>query len=171
MGDEDLAVAPWGSDDDAACESCDRNNPAALHVPENVHARQEFRAERFRARERARHVVVLALREALSLGHNYIGTEHILVGLVSENEGVAARILADLDAGQEAVRTETIQLLSGAGGGRAANRPMTVGTSSPAIDRAWFGGLGVVLDELAVKSAAATSAPRHLPLAQLGLQD
>ena len=44
---------------------------------------------------RAKKVLELALREALSLGHNYIGTEHILLGLVRENEGVAARILAD----------------------------------------------------------------------------
>ena len=85
--------------------------------------------------------------------HNYIGTEHILLGLVSETEGVAARILIDLDADEEAVRSEMLQMLSGAGGGQAAERPTTVaaprGTGSPAIDRAWFGGLGVVLDELA----------------------
>jgi Clp amino terminal domain, pathogenicity island component len=55
---------------------------------------------------RAKKVLELALREALSLGHNYIGTERILLGLVSENEGVAARILVDLDADQEAVRTD-----------------------------------------------------------------
>src|SRR5881628_3881851 len=46
---------------------------------------------------RANKVLELALREALSLGHNYIGTEHILLGLVRENEGVAARILLDFD--------------------------------------------------------------------------
>src|SRR5438552_1345501 len=47
---------------------------------------------------RAKKVLELALREALSLGHDYIGTEHILLGLVRENEGVAARILLDFDA-------------------------------------------------------------------------
>ncbi len=51
---------------------------------------------------RAKKVLELALREALSLGHNYIGTEHILLGLVRENEGVAARILLDFDADSEA---------------------------------------------------------------------
>ena len=50
---------------------------------------------------RAKKVLELALREALSLGHNYIGTEHILLGLVRENEGVAARILLDFDADAE----------------------------------------------------------------------
>src|SRR5918911_1728186 len=68
--------------------------------------------------ERARQVVVLALREALSLGHNYIGTEHILLGLVRENEGVAARILLDFDADSEKIRNEVIRMLSGPGGRR-----------------------------------------------------
>ena len=62
---------------------------------------------------RAKKVLELALREALSLGHNYIGTEHILLGLVRENEGVAARILADFDADSEKIRNEIIRMLSG----------------------------------------------------------
>jgi ATP-dependent Clp protease ATP-binding subunit ClpC len=56
---------------------------------------------------RAKKVLELALREALSLGHNYIGTEHILLGLVRENEGVGARILLDFDADDERIRNET----------------------------------------------------------------
>ena len=66
--------------------------------------------------ERARQVVggiVLAQEEALSLGHNYIGTEHILLGLVRENEGVAARILLDFAADSEKIRNEVIRMLSG----------------------------------------------------------
>jgi len=73
---------------------------------------------------RAKKVLELALREALSLGHNYIGTEHILLGLVRENEGVAARILMDFDADAEKIRNEIIRMLSGPGrrqqGGGAA---------------------------------------------------
>ena len=73
---------------------------------------------------RAKKVLELALREALSLGHNYIGTEHILLGLVRENEGVAARILLDFDADAEKIRNEIIRMLSGPGrrqqGGGAA---------------------------------------------------
>ncbi|MGH3018847.1 MAG: ATP-dependent Clp protease ATP-binding subunit [Gaiellaceae bacterium] len=74
---------------------------------------------------RAKKVLELALREALSLGHNYIGTEHILLGLVRENEGVAARILLDFDADAEKIRNEIIRMLSGPGrrqqgGGSAA---------------------------------------------------
>src|SRR4026209_2226980 len=64
---------------------------------------------------RAKQVLELALREALSLGHNYIGTEHILLGLVRENEGVAARILLDFDADAEKIRNEIIRMLSGPG--------------------------------------------------------
>src|ERR687891_2339536 len=68
--------------------------------------------------ERARQVVVLAQEEARTLGHNYIGTEHILLGLVRENEGVAARILLDFDADSEKIRNEVIRMLSGPGGRR-----------------------------------------------------
>src|SRR6476619_1337250 len=64
---------------------------------------------------RTKKVLELALREALSLGHNYIGTEHILLGLVRENEGVAARILLDFDADAEKIRNEIIRMLSGPG--------------------------------------------------------
>jgi ATP-dependent Clp protease ATP-binding subunit ClpC len=68
---------------------------------------------------RAKKVLELALREALSLGHNYIGTEHILLGLVRENEGVAARILLDFDADSEKIRNEVIRMLSGPSRGRS----------------------------------------------------
>ena len=62
---------------------------------------------------RAKKVLELATREALSLGHNYVGTEHILLGLVRENEGVAARVLLDLGADAELIRNEIIRKLSG----------------------------------------------------------
>jgi ATP-dependent Clp protease ATP-binding subunit ClpC len=65
---------------------------------------------------RAKKVLELSLREALSLKHNYIGTEHILLGLVRENEGVAARILLAFDADAGKVRNEIMRTLSGPGG-------------------------------------------------------
>ncbi len=55
----------------------------------------------------------LSLREALQLGHNYIGTEHILLGLIREGEGVAAQVLVKLGADLNQVRQQVIQLLSG----------------------------------------------------------
>ena len=71
---------------------------------------------------RAKKVLELALREALSLGHNYIGTEHILLGLVRENEGVAARILLDFDADSDKIRNEVIRMLSGPGGRKSGGQ-------------------------------------------------
>ncbi len=79
---------------------------------------------------RAKKVLELALREALSLGHNYIGTEHILLGLVRENEGVAARILLDFDADSEKIRNEVIRMLSGPGGRRQQGAGAGAGAGS-----------------------------------------
>ncbi len=62
---------------------------------------------------RAKKVLELSLREALQLGHNYIGTEHILLGLIREGEGVAAQVLTKLGADLSSVRQQVIQLLSG----------------------------------------------------------
>ena len=70
---------------------------------------------------RAKKVLELSLREALQLGHNYIGTEHILLGLIREGEGVAAQVLVKLGADLSRVRQQVIQLLSGyPGHGRPA---------------------------------------------------
>ena len=85
----------------------------------------------------------LALREALSLRHNYIGPEHILRGLVRENEGVSARILVDFGAGSEKIRNQVIGMLP-AGGPQPASS-----MSTRPIDPGWFDGLGPVLNQLA----------------------
>ena len=69
---------------------------------------------------RAKKVLELSLREALQLGHNYIGTEHILLGLIREGEGVAAQVLVKLGADLSRVRNQVIQLLSGYQGKEAA---------------------------------------------------
>ena len=74
---------------------------------------------------RAKKVLELSLREALQLGHNYIGTEHILLGLIREGEGIAAQVLVKLGADLNRVRQQVIQLLSGYQGKEpvAANGP------------------------------------------------
>lgn len=80
---------------------------------------------------RAKKVLELSLREALQLGHNYIGTEHILLGLIREGEGVAAQVLVKLGADLGRVRQQVIQLLSGyqgkepiaSGGGQPEGQP------------------------------------------------
>jgi ATP-dependent Clp protease ATP-binding subunit ClpC len=74
---------------------------------------------------RSKKILELSLREAISLGHNYIGTEHILLGLMREGEGVAVQILLDLGAGPSTVRDELLRMLSGARGETGQpSRPM-----------------------------------------------
>ncbi len=72
---------------------------------------------------RAKKVLELSLREALQLGHNYIGTEHILLGLIREGEGVAAQVLQKLGADLNRVRQQVIQLLSGYTGAKGEGQP------------------------------------------------
>ena len=76
---------------------------------------------------RAKKVLELSLREALQLGHNYIGTEHVLLGLIREGEGVAAQVLVKLGADLNRVRQQVIQLLHGYRG----EEPVTAHTGPP----------------------------------------
>ncbi len=80
---------------------------------------------------RAKKVLELSLREALQLGHNYIGTEHILLGLIREGEGVAAQVLVKLGAELGKVRQAVIQMLSGYQGKETVN----VGGGEPSNDK------------------------------------
>src|SRR5436189_403321 len=91
---------------------------------------------------RAKKVLELSLREALQLGHNYIGTEHMLLGLVREGEGVAATVLVNLGADLSRVRQQVIQLLSGyASGGKegapagSSGSSQETPTGSPVLDQ------------------------------------
>src|SRR3954453_19505617 len=91
---------------------------------------------------RAKKVLELSLREALQLGHNYIGTEHMLLGLVREGEGVAATVLGSLGADLSRVRQQVIQLLSGyatnkegAATGTGATTSQEAPTGSPVLDQ------------------------------------
>ncbi len=85
----------------------------------------------------AKQVLETALREAIGLGHNYIGTEHILLGLVTLNDGVAPRILLDLDASPEKIRAETIRALSAAGAIRSRPRPDKPEEPGQSLPRPW----------------------------------
>ncbi|MEO7804493.1 MAG: ATP-dependent Clp protease ATP-binding subunit [Actinomycetota bacterium] len=86
---------------------------------------------------RAKKVLELSLREALQLGHNYIGTEHILLGLIREGEGVAAQVLQKLGADLGRVRQQVIQLLSGYGPSPERGTPgeVTAPGGSPILDQ------------------------------------
>jgi ATP-dependent Clp protease ATP-binding subunit ClpC len=84
---------------------------------------------------RAKKVIELAFREALQLGHNYISTEHILLGLIREGEGVAAQVLQKLGADLHQVRQHVLQLLSGYGGSQEKGREHAVPGGSPVLDQ------------------------------------
>jgi ATP-dependent Clp protease ATP-binding subunit ClpC len=97
---------------------------------------------------RAKKVLELSLREALQLGHNYIGTEHILLGLIREGEGVAAQVLVKLGADLGRVRQQVIQLLSGYQGpaGKAETQPSGGGASEKGEGSSEKGG-SQILDQ------------------------
>jgi hypothetical protein len=78
---------------------------------------------------RAKRVIELGLREAQALGNNFIGTEHLLLGLVRENEGVAARIMLVFDADPERVRNEVNRMLGGPRPSPRGERPRRIGHS------------------------------------------
>jgi ATP-dependent Clp protease ATP-binding subunit ClpA len=80
---------------------------------------------------RAKKVLELSLREALSIGHNYIGTEHILLGLLRENEGVAARIVHGFGVDNEQAREVVIGFISGPNRGAWETRPAGAPTAKP----------------------------------------
>ncbi|NBO55139.1 MAG: ATP-dependent Clp protease ATP-binding subunit, partial [Actinobacteria bacterium] len=101
---------------------------------------------------RAKKVLELSLREALQLGHNYIGTEHILLGLIREGEGVAAQVLVKLGADLSRVRQQVIQLLSGyqGPGGQKGDAPSSSGgtpTGTGAREEAGEKGGSQILDQ------------------------
>jgi ATP-dependent Clp protease ATP-binding subunit ClpA len=80
---------------------------------------------------RAKKVLELSLREALQLGHNYIGTEHILLGLIREGQGVAAQVLVKLGADRSRARQQVIQVLAGHTGVQAGARTRLVRMTVP----------------------------------------
>ena len=95
---------------------------------------------------RAKKVLELALREALALGHNWIGPEHVLLGIAREGEGVASRVLLELDVDEEGIRRQVV--------GRLANAPgppravMRTHVAQIPMDPAWLEGLIGVLATL-----------------------
>jgi Clp amino terminal domain, pathogenicity island component len=97
---------------------------------------------------RAKKVLELSLREALGLNHNYIGTEHILLGLIREGEGVAAQVLVNLGASFDRVRQQVIQLLADASQLQAEQvAGMPTGISQQQAMAMVAGGPGVYQDE------------------------
>ena len=83
---------------------------------------------------RAKHVLELSVDEAKILGHNYVGTEHLLLGLIREGDGIAARVLLEFGADKKKVRDETLRLLGGSPRAHKASKHETK-TETPALDQ------------------------------------
>jgi hypothetical protein len=97
---------------------------------------------------RSKKVLELSLREALQLGHNYIGTEHILLGLIREGEGVAARVLVKLVGSRDRVRQQVIRVLAQAGPSAEQVLPRgQVGLSQEAVTAMVAGGPGAYQEQ------------------------
>lgn len=95
---------------------------------------------------RAKRVLELSLEEARQLGHNYIGTEHLLLGLIREGEGVAARVLENLGVDLAKVRTQVIRML-----GETETTPIGVGGSSRSNKTPTLDEFGCNLTQLALE--------------------
>src|SRR6187397_2260251 len=101
---------------------------------------------------RAKKVLELSLREALQINHSYIGTEHILLGLIREGEGVAAQVLVKLGADLNRVRNQVLQLLSG-----SPSKESAEGSSGGRSTEAGTPSTSLVLDQFGRNLTAAAS--------------
>src|SRR3712207_5858316 len=123
IGTEHLLLGLLREDEGVAAQALSSLNVTLDEVREQVESIVGYGEEGTGAQApftpRSKKVLELALREAMQLGHNYIGTEHILLGLVRESEGVAARVLSNLDVDPDKVRREVVRRL---GGGRGRSR-------------------------------------------------
>ncbi|HSG28505.1 MAG TPA: ATP-dependent Clp protease ATP-binding subunit [Candidatus Krumholzibacterium sp.] len=84
---------------------------------------------------RAKRVLELSVEEARLLGHNYVGTEHLLLGLIREGEGVAARVLLELGVDRKRVREEIMKIIHQGGGGGQSGKAMKAKSESPTLDQ------------------------------------
>src|SRR5215469_5528052 len=123
---------------------------------------------------RAKKVLELSLREAIQLGHNYIGTEHILLGLIREGEGVAAQVLTRLGADLNRTRQQVIRLLHGpqaaetiAEYNRPFRRPGGPGGLDAIRDRldTIAGQLAAIVSRLGIGAEASPAGPAQRPAA------
>ena len=146
-----------------ALESLGINEDAVRHEVEEIAGRgQQAPPEQIPFTPRARKALELALREAIQLGHIYVGTEHILLGLIRQGDGVATQVLAKLAADPNRVRQRVIQVLHGHQGrsARVARRPGPAGGGKRKLLSEVLGRLSSVETRLsAVERRVGTSAP------------
>jgi ATP-dependent Clp protease ATP-binding subunit ClpC len=136
-------------------------------VEETVGRGQEAPSGHIPFTPRAKKVLELSLRESLQLGHNYIGTEHILLGLIREGEGVAARVLVRLGADLDRVRQQVVRLVEdgqGEAGEAGPHRIAMAGEAGPHRIETTIDWLAEIQGTLATIADRLTAIERHLGL-------
>jgi ATP-dependent Clp protease ATP-binding subunit ClpC len=127
IGTEHILLGPIREEEGLAARVLDSFDitieEARARVVRFVPAGNEFVTGQIPFTPRAKKVLELALRETLSLGHNWIGTEHLLLGLVHEGEGLGMTILLGFGANAEKIRNEVIRMLTGLGPQPVRRRP------------------------------------------------
>jgi ATP-dependent Clp protease ATP-binding subunit ClpA len=135
---------------------------------------------------RAKKVMELALREALSLGHDYVGSEHLLLGLIREDDGIAARILREGGAGRDRIRQIVLEDISDPARAQPVSRAHYRVTRRVGVDPVWLGDVCEALEglsaeirrelhrdpdsgDLLLALASATGGPAARALSELGV--
>jgi len=146
IGTEHLLLGLLRGEDSVAAQALSSLNvtldEARGQVESVVGYGEEGTGEQVPFTPRSKKVLELGLREALQLGHDYIGTEHILLGLANEREGVAARVLSNLGVGADEIRREVILRLGDQSGSALEEEPpVEVGPSAEERNQLVFRGL------------------------------
>jgi dihydroneopterin aldolase len=144
IGTEHLLLGLLREDEGVAARALERLNVTLRGAREQLESIVGYGEEGTGAQApftpRSKKVLELALREAKRLGHNYIGTEHILLGLVRENEGVASQMLSGMGVEADEVRHEVGRILPGEPGRRLESARRDVGSPESARNQLLFRG-------------------------------
>jgi dihydroneopterin aldolase len=144
IGTEHLLLGLLREDEGVAARALERLNVTLRGAREQLESIVGYGEERTDPHApftpRSKKVLELALREAMRLGHNYIGSEHILLGLVRENEGVASQILSSMGVEADEVRRELVRMLPGEAGRRLESARLDVGPPESARNQLLFRG-------------------------------
>ncbi len=144
IGTEHLLLGLLREDEGVAARALERLNVTLRGAREQLESIVGYGEEGTGAQApftpRSKKVLELALREAMRLGHNYIGTEHILLGLVRENEGVASQMLSSMDVEADEVRRELARMLPGEPGRRLESAGRDAGSPESVRNQLLFRG-------------------------------
>jgi dihydroneopterin aldolase len=144
IGTEHILLGLLREDEGVAARALERLNISLRGAREQVESIVGYGEESMGTQApftpRSKKVLELALREAMQLGHNYIGTEHILLGLIRENEGVASQMLAGMGVEADEVRRELARMLPGEPGRMLESERRDSGSSESGRNQLLFRG-------------------------------